>query len=88
MHALGQLAANPRVAEYLDASEELLVSQASLLDFDDYVTLLAHWEALADADGAHGDHERAHTEIVRRTPQLLANASISTPMVAPRLVLH
>ncbi|CAN5462626.1 hypothetical protein BH10ACT2_BH10ACT2_04400 [soil metagenome] len=62
MHALGQLAANPRVAEHLDASEELLVSQASLLDFDDYITLLAHWEALADADGAHGDHERAHRD--------------------------
>ncbi len=62
MHALGQLAANPRVNEYLDASEDLLVSQASLLDFDDYVTLLAHWEALADADGAHGDHERAHRD--------------------------
>jgi len=62
MHALGQLVGNPRVAEHLDASEELLVSQASVLDFDDYVTLLAHWEALADADGAHHDHERAHRD--------------------------
>ena len=59
MHALGQLVGNPRVAEHLDASEALLVSQASVLDFDDFVTLLAHWEALADADGAHSDHERA-----------------------------
>ena len=41
MHALGQLVANPRVAEHLAASEELLVAQASILDFDDYVTLLA-----------------------------------------------
>ncbi|MEQ1873173.1 MAG: DUF222 domain-containing protein [Ilumatobacteraceae bacterium] len=62
MHALASAVANPRVAEHLDASEELLVSQASLLDYDDYVTLLAHWEALADADGAHRDHERAHRE--------------------------
>ena len=62
MHALGQLVGNPRVAEHLDGSEELLVSQASILDYDDYVTLLAHWEALADADGAHGDHERAHRD--------------------------
>ena len=62
MHALASAVANPRVAEHLQASEELLVSQASLLDYDDYVTLLAHWEALADANGAHDDHERAHRE--------------------------
>ena len=62
MHALGQLVGNPRVTEHLDASEVLLVSQAAVLDFDDYVTLLAHWEALADADGAHADHERAHRD--------------------------
>ncbi len=62
MHALGQLVANPRVAEHLPASEELLVSQASVLDYDDYVTLLAHWEALADAEGAHDDHERAYRD--------------------------
>ncbi len=62
LHALAAAVANPRVAEHLDESEALLVSQASILDYDDYVTLLAHWEALADADGAHGDHERAHRE--------------------------
>ncbi len=62
MHALGQSVANPRVAEHLAASEELLVSQASVLDYDDYVTMLAHWEALADSEGAHGDHERAHRD--------------------------
>ena len=62
MHALGQVVGNPRVAEHLDASEELLVSQASVLDYDDYITLLAHWEALADAEGAHADHERAHRD--------------------------
>ncbi|MCE9622511.1 MAG: 13E12 repeat family protein, partial [Actinomycetia bacterium] len=62
MHALGQLVANPRVAEHLADSEELLVGQATVLDYDDYITLLAHWEALADADGAHDDHERAHRD--------------------------
>lgn len=62
MHALAQVVANPRVAEHLNASEDLLVSQASALDYDDYVTFLAHWEAVADADGAHGDHERAHRD--------------------------
>ena len=62
MHALAAAVANPRVVDHLEASETLLVSPAATLDFDDYVTLLAHWEALADADGAHGDHERAHRE--------------------------
>ena len=62
MHALAQVVGNPRVVEHLDASEDLLVSQASLLDYDDYITMLAHWEALADADGAHDDHERAHRD--------------------------
>lgn len=62
LHALAQVVSNPRVAEHLAASEDLLVSQAALLDYDDYVTLLAQWEALADSEGAHGDHERAHRD--------------------------
>lgn len=62
MRALSQVVANPRVSEHLNACEEALVSPAKSLDYDDYVTLLAQWEALADEDGAHGDHERAHRE--------------------------
>ena len=62
LHALAAAVANPRVEEHLYGSEALLVSQASVLDYDDYITLLAHWEALADANGAHSDHERAHRE--------------------------
>ena len=62
LHALAAVVANPRVVEHLEASEELLVSQASVLDYDDYVTMLAHWEALADENGAHDDHERAHRD--------------------------
>ncbi|MDP2290811.1 MAG: DUF222 domain-containing protein, partial [Actinomycetota bacterium] len=61
MHALASVVANPRVRDHLDASEELLVGQATLLDFDDYVAFLAQWEALADQDGAHDSHERAHS---------------------------
>ncbi|MCE9621992.1 MAG: hypothetical protein K8R99_06585, partial [Actinomycetia bacterium] len=38
------------------------MSQATVLDYDDYITLLAQWEALADTEGAHGDHERAHRD--------------------------
>ena len=60
MNALAAVVANPRVGEHLDAAEELLVGQALVLDFDDYVTFLTAWEAAADADGAHDRHERAH----------------------------
>ena len=60
MHALAGLVANPRVKEHLADGEELLVGQAAELDFDDYVSLLANWERVADEDGAHKDTERAH----------------------------
>ena len=60
MGALASVVANPRVADHLDAGEMLLVGQALVLDYDDYVTLLANWEAAADTDGAHDRHQRAH----------------------------
>ena len=60
MHALAAVTANPRVREHLADGEELLVGQAAVLDFDDYVTLLVNWERVADADGAHHDSERVH----------------------------
>ena len=60
MHALASLVANPRVKEHLADGEELLVGQAAELDYDDYVSLLANWERVADEDGAHKDTERTH----------------------------
>jgi hypothetical protein len=60
MHALAQLVANPRVKEHLADGEALLVGQAAELDFDDYVSLLANWERIADEDGAHRDSEGTH----------------------------
>lgn len=62
LHALAAVAANPRVHPHLDEAEGLLVGQARVLDFDDYAMVLREWEAAADPDGAHGDHERAHRE--------------------------
>ena len=62
LHALAAVAANPRVQPHLDEAEALLVAQAQVLDFDDYSMVLREWEAAADPDGAHGDHERAHRE--------------------------
>ena len=60
MHALAGLVANPRVKEHLADGEELLVGQAAELDFEDYVSLLANWEHVADEDGAHNDTEHTH----------------------------
>ena len=60
MHALAGLVANPRVKEHLADGEELLVGQSAELDFEDYVSLLANWERVADEDGAHHDTERTH----------------------------
>ena len=60
MHALAAVTANPRVQQHLAGGEELLVGQAAVLDFDDYATLLATWERVADADGAHNDSQRVH----------------------------
>jgi len=60
MHAVAKLAANPRVREHLDAdADRVLTEGARDLPFDDFVTLLRHFEALADADGAQDRHDRA-----------------------------
>ena len=60
MGALAGLVANQRVKKHLADGEALLVGQAAVLDFDDYVVLLANWERVADEDGAHHDTERTH----------------------------
>jgi Domain of unknown function (DUF222) len=57
---LGQLFANPRCASQLPDSAVLLVGHAASLPFDDFVVVARRWEALADADGAHRAHQRAH----------------------------
>ena len=74
LHALAGVAANPRVSPHLDAAEELLVGQAAVLDFSDYSCLLRAWEAAADPDGAHADHERAHREREATLSQVGAKA--------------
>ena len=59
MHAIAKLAANPRVNDHLADADELFLTSARDLPFDDCATLLRHWEALADADGARARHDRA-----------------------------
>ncbi len=77
LHALAALAANPRVAEHLDEAEQLLVGQAAVLDFVDYSVVLRAWEAAADPDGAHLDHERAHLEREASLAQVGAKAYLN-----------
>ncbi len=58
---LARLHSNPRCAEQLPGSAELLVGHAQALSFDEFAVVVRRWEALADADGAHAAHERAHS---------------------------
>ena len=56
MHALAGLVANPRVKEHLADGEELLVSQAAELDYDDYACLLANWDTTWRDPKGHWHH--------------------------------
>ena len=58
---LAKVFANRRCADQLPASGELLVGHAHSLWYDEFAVVVRRWEALADADGAHGAHERAHS---------------------------
>ena len=58
---LARLFANPRCADQLPSSGELLIGHAQGLWFDEFAVVVRRWEALADADGAHAAHERAHS---------------------------
>ena len=61
LRLLARVFANPRSAEHFPAAAELLVGHAGSLWFEEFSIVLRRWEALADADGAHDAHERAHT---------------------------
>ncbi|HEX4983419.1 MAG TPA: DUF222 domain-containing protein [Ilumatobacteraceae bacterium] len=60
VRVLARVHANPRCGDQLPESEASLVDHARRLRFDDFVTILRRWEALADTDGAHRAHELAH----------------------------
>lgn len=59
---LARLAANPRVADQLGDSEDILLEAAQTLEFADFRVVTGRWEQLADVDGASQAHERAHDE--------------------------
>ena len=60
VRVLARLHANPRCAAQLPDSEELLVAHAVSLGFDELCVVARRWEQLADAEGAHRDHEHHH----------------------------
>lgn len=57
---LVRLRGNPRCRSQLAESDDLLVEHGQRLWFDDFRTVCARWKMLADPDGNHRDHERAH----------------------------
>jgi Domain of unknown function (DUF222) len=58
---LARLHSNPRCADQLPGSAELLVGHACSLSYDDFAVVIERWQTLADENGAHGAHERAHS---------------------------
>ena len=62
VRVIAKVHANRRCTTQLPDSEPLLVDHAMRLEFADFAVVLARWETLADADGAHRDHERAHDD--------------------------
>lgn len=61
LRLLARVFANPRCANQFPGSAQLLAGHAQELWFDEFAVVLQRWQALADADGAHQAHERAHS---------------------------
>jgi hypothetical protein len=51
---------NRRSGDQLEGSEDILLDAAQSLEYADFRVVTARWEQLADADGAHAEHEGAH----------------------------
>ncbi len=58
---LARLHANPRCGDQLAASVDGLIELATTHTFEVFKATARQWEQLADADGAHRDHDGAHT---------------------------
>jgi Domain of unknown function (DUF222) len=69
-HAVGRVASNRRVGEFLEGADPIFAEQACEEPHDDFVAWLGEWERLADADGADQDDEQAHR---RRSVSLVQN---------------
>ncbi len=60
LRLLARVFANPRCANQLPDSAELLLGHAEILWFDEFAVVVRRWEALADTEGAHDADEHAH----------------------------
>lgn len=59
---LASLHANRRVTNLLPDFIDVLTGYAESLSYDDFNTVATRWEQLADADGAHREHQESHHE--------------------------
>ena len=59
---IARLAANPRAGDLVADSEDILLEAAQSLEWADFRVVTKRWEQLADADGAHAEHEHAHDD--------------------------
>lgn len=59
---IARLSANPRAGDQVVGSEEILLEAARSLEWADFRVVTKRWEQLADADGAHAEHEHAHDD--------------------------
>ena len=59
---IARLAANPRAGDQVAGSESILLDAAKSLEWSDFRMVTKRWEQLADADGAHAEHEHAHED--------------------------
>jgi uncharacterized protein DUF222 len=57
---LARARANPRCGDQLAGCADILLQHARQLCFDEFRLVVVRWETLADADGAHHDHEQTH----------------------------
>ena len=57
---LARARANPRCGDELGDIVDTLLPHAKSLPFDEFRRVVQRWEVLADADGAHRDHEQTH----------------------------
>lgn len=61
LRLLARTFANRRCADQFPDSAELLIGHAQELWFNEFAVVIQRWQSLADADGAHAAHERAHS---------------------------
>src|SRR5215216_4448030 len=77
---LARLHGNPRCGDQLGKVVEDLLEFARTLPYETFNRTTRHWEGLADADGAHRDHDQTHA--ARRAD---VNALDDTTYVSARL---